>query len=70
MPPPHKVSTAKDSPVVKDLYGQFVQGKLAEEDKPSNICKSIARYNDIDANNFCTAFNKAKKSLTKHHLQK
>jgi len=59
MPPKHKVSTAKNLPLVKELYDLFTDKLVDVEDKPAQA-RPLGKFKDIDYTCFRNAFNKAK----------
>jgi len=74
MTPRCKVSTAKDSPLIKELYAIFDSGQIGVNDKATMLWSSLPnKFDGIELGCFCNVFNKAKKrSSTKlpHHKSK
>ncbi len=58
-----KVSTAKNAPLVKELYALLVNQKAMPDDKPADVWEAFKSkgYKELDASCFCNAWNKAKK---------
>jgi len=57
-----RVSTTKDSPLVKELYALLVDQQAMPEDKPAQVWGAFASkgYDEIDTSCFHNAWNKAK----------
>ncbi len=57
-----RVSTGKDSPLVKELYALFANNNIPDEVKPAEYKKNnLDKYGHIETNCWRNAFNKAKK---------
>jgi len=57
-----RVSTGKDSPLVKELYTLFVNNEVPPDIKPADFRDSKSEhFGHIDTDCFRNAFNKAKK---------
>jgi len=65
MMPQCKVSTVKDSPLVKELYAIFDSGQIGVNDKAEMLWSSLpSKFDNIELGCFCNVFNKVKKCLS------
>ena len=64
MTPQRKVSSAKDSPLIEELYAIFDSGQIGVNDKATMLRSSLPnKFDGIELGCLCNAFNKAKKTF-------